>query len=335
MAHASLLNDNLAHKIVLALLQDGALPSARYTDMLARVVAVLTDVRASHSELTASDSGAESLTATDALAITSGCLDNSGGYRDDPVAAAAFKQGAEKVYNAIELQARDGFTSFDHAVLAAETVLTELYAQLDSNVAGASERYDGAKTAHLLLEAATHYGLSDGQVFAAHQIGTRRPIGAAPQAAAVSAERGEQLIADLEEGIASPAAEHLHSRILAGDKNAALKALAQERMTGPDAEDLYAYCRQKWLGKRLTLVEVPREQAEEIVRKNLPSEEVFDGFGPEYIVRRGESVVTGYAMEQRGRLWLSIARDRIEVKDVSQLWMVVELPATGKTKESA
>jgi len=335
MAHASLLNDNLAHKIVLALLQEGALPAARYTDILARVVDVLAEVCTSDSASTAGSAGAAGLTATDALAITSGCLDNSGGYRDDPAAAAAFKEGATKVYDAIGLQARDGFTSFDHAVVAAETVLTELYAQLEANEAGASERYDGAKTAHLLLEAAEHYGLSDGQVFAAHQIGMRRPLRATAQEIEVSQDRGEQLIADLEEGIASPAAEHLHSRILAGDKKAAMKALAQERMTGQDAEDLYAYCRHKWLGKRLTLVEIPKDQAEEIVRKNLPSEEVFDGFGPEYIVRRGESVVTGYAMEQQGRLWLSISRDRIEVKDISQLWMVVELPATRKIKESA
>jgi hypothetical protein len=337
MAHASLLNDNLAHKLVLALLQDDTLSAARYTDLLGRVSQVLTEVRNAHPEPVEVASGADALTAYDALAITSGCLDNSGGYRDDPEAAAAFKQGAKGVYDAVDLQARAGGTSFENALFAAKSALsrfenyhfssTNFYnLHSDADKAAMLARCDGAKTAYLLLEQAAVYGLADGQVLAAHQIGTKRPLCPVPPQTTVSEERGEQLLDALEEGIASPVAQDLRSRILAGDKVGALEVLSDERMTGQDAEDLYAYCHQKWLGKRLAVVEVPPEHAEEVVRKNLPADGVFDGYGPLYLVRRGKSVETSRARKSGNQLCFNLSRDDIEIKDVKQLWMVVELP---------
>lgn len=338
MAHASLLNDNLAHKLVLALVHDNTIPSSQYTAVLGKIVDVLANVRAAHPEEVTPASASNALTAKDALAIAQGSMDSSGGYRDDPKAIFAFKQGIKAVCEAIERQMRDGNNSFSAARHAAESALM-LYSNHSTSITqfgsgwscsekeDALAREDGAKTANLLLEAAEQHGLADGQVFAAHLIGTRRPLAASPQKEGISEARGEELMAHLEEGISSPAAEYLRARILAGDKQAALAALEEESMSGQNAEDLYAYCRQKWLGKRLALVEVPVELAEDIVRKNMPSTDEFDGFGPDYVVRQGNGVTTAYVTERAGRLWFSLGGlDRVEVKDVPQIWMVVELP---------
>lgn len=324
-ADLSLLNDNLAHKLVLALLQEDAVQAASYTQLLGQVQQVLSDVRAAHAGAGSVPPETAVLTATDALAITSGCIDNSGGYRNDTNAAMAFRRGLIAVENAIRAKMFTGKCTFEHALAAAEYMVREHRPTRDDDAYG-NAVYDGANTAFLRLSAASRNGLSDPEVLAAHRIGTLRPLVPAAVAHTVSGDRGEDLLAQLEEGIASPPAQALRSHILAGQKEDALAILAEERMVGKDAEDLYAYCRQKWLGKRLALVEVPFEQMEEIVRKNLPSNDEFAGYGPDYLVRRGNAVANGYATERNGRLWLHLSRDRVEVKDIPQLWMVVEQP---------
>lgn len=322
MEHPSLLNENLAHKIVQALIKDGAILPENYGAVTARVLQVTDEVRTTGLDF----GGAAGLTGPDALAIVSGAADDQGSYRNYPHMVPAFQRGMRAVNDAIRNKLLSGRCTFTQAYEVARDTLDSLRPTEYGLEAEAA--HEGAKNVFLLLGLASRYGFSDNRVLEAYRRGTialNPPV--TVDEPAVSEERGEQLIADLEDGIASPAAEYLRSRILAGDKPEALKALADERMTGQDAEDLYAYCRQKWLGKRLALVEVPAEQAEEVVRKNLHSETEFDGYGPNYLVRRGESVMNAFSMERAGRLWLNLGgRDRVEVKDVPQLWMVVELP---------
>jgi hypothetical protein len=322
MANASLLNDNLAHKLTLALLQDGIILPENYGQVAARVLQITEEVRTSGLGL----EGAAGLTAHDAFTIVAGNTSAMGTYQNYPALIPTFQKGILAVHDAIRAELAAGQRRFEQAYEVAKRTLDSLR-PIEYNLE-AQAVHEGALDAFLLLGLASRHGFTDKRVLDAYQRGTAALAAPAEAETAlvVSEERGEQLIADLEDGMASPAAQYLHSRILAGDKAEALKALAEERMTGQDAEDLYAYCRQKWLGKRLALVEIPPEQAEEIVRKNLPSEDMFDGYGPNYLVRRGESVMNAFSMERAGRLWLSLGgRDRVEVKDVSQLWIVVEL----------
>jgi len=322
MTQASLLNDNLAHKIVLALLQAGIILPENYGQIAARVFQITEEVRTSGLAL----EGAAGLTAHDALAIVAGNANQTGNYQKYPKFVPAFQKGILAVYDAIRAEIDAGHRRFEHAHETARRTLDSLRpTEYDLS---AQAVCDGAHDAFLLLGLASRNGFTDKRVLDAYQRGTATLTAPAEEdnSSTVSDERGEQLIADLEEGIASPAAGYLHSRILAGDKPEALKTMAEERMTGQDAEDLYAYCRQKWLGKRLALVEIPQEQSEEIVRKNLQSEDDFDDYGPTFLVRRGKSVVNGFPTERAGKLWLNLGGgDRVPLKDAQQLWMVVEL----------
>jgi len=322
MANPSLLNDNLAHKITQALLQEGVILPENYGQIAARVLQITEEVRTSGLAL----ESAAGLTAHDALAMVAGNANESGTYWNYPSFIPAFQKGNLAILDAIRADIAAGRRRFEHAFEAAQRTFDSL--RPIGHDLEAQAVCDGAHNAYLLLSLASRHGFTDKRVLDAFQRGTAAL--AAPAVAetgsAVSEERGEQLMADLEEGIASPVAEDLRLRILAGDKVRALEVLAEERMTGQNAEDLYAYCRQKWLGKRLMLVEVPRHQMEEVVRKNLPSTEVFNGYGPKYLVRQGKSVESGYAEERVGRLWLDLRKDRVELSTVPQLWMVVEVP---------
>lgn len=321
MEHTSLLNENLAHKIVQALLKDGAILPENYGQVVARVQQVTDEVRTTGLAF----GGAAGLTGHDALAIVAGCANETGNYANYPHLVPVFKQGMLKIQDVIRDELIKGRCTFERVFEVAGSLLDSLRPTEYSVNAAAIQ--DGARNAYLMLGLASRHGFTDKRVLDAYHQGTAALQPACPaEEPSVLEERGEQLIADLEEGIASPAAEYLRSRILSGDKAKALEAMAEERMTGQDAEDLYTYCRAKWLGKRLAIVEVPSEQAEELVRKNLPSKDEFDGYGPSYLVRRGDSVVNAYAVDLAGRLWLNLGgRDRIEVKDVPQLWMVIEL----------
>jgi hypothetical protein len=322
MANASLLNDNLAHKITLALLQEGIILPESYGQTAARVLQITEEVRTSGLAL----EGAAGLTAQDALTIVAGNTGATGTYQNHPKLVPTFQKGIRAVHDAIHAELAAGQRRFEQAYEAAKRTLDSL--RPTEYTLEAAAVHEGALDAFLLLGLAARHGFTDKRVLDAYHRGSAALTAPAvsENASTVSEERGEELMADLEEGIASPVAEDLRSRILAGDKAGALEVLAEERMTGQDAEDLYAYCRQQWLGKRLALLEVPSEQMEDVVRKNLPSTEVFDGYGPRYLVRQGKSVESGYAEERGGRLWLALRRDRVELSTVPQLWMVVEVP---------
>jgi len=139
---------------------------------------------------------------------------------------------------------------------------------------------------------------------------------------AVPTERGEALLEDLQSGMSSMAASDLYQRILAAEKRAALSIMRGERMSDADAEDLYNYCRAKWLGSRLTLVEVPRTNISEFVQDAATKASQANAARPQYLVRQGLSVVACIPRLQENPITVLTSRDEIELKDVKQLWLI-------------
>lgn len=142
----------------------------------------------------------------------------------------------------------------------------------------------------------------------------------------VSVARGEELLEDLQEGISSAAASALFQHILAAEKREALALMRDERMSGQNAEDLYSYCRAKWLGNRLVVVEVPRTQIVGFVQETDAKARQTDTDRPHYLVRQGLNVVPCMPRLQEDPMTFLTSREELELKDIKQLWLISSQP---------
>lgn len=134
----------------------------------------------------------------------------------------------------------------------------------------------------------------------------------------VSNERGEDLLAALEDGMSSLVGRELFQLILEGNKRRTLRMLREEGMDGQDAQDLYAYCRHKWSSKPLAIVEIPRQHVARIAQET-------KGYG-KFLVRQGLHVVQA-SLFSSGRVpgekvFLLPSGNEIALSEVSQLWTV-------------
>jgi len=182
------------------------------------------------------------------------------------------------------------------------------------------------------MEAAMRAAQKDGEDFAgqyraalaahAKACSSRKPA----SKSGVSTERGEELLHDLENGLSSVAAGALFQYILAAEKRPALAIMHDEGFTGQDAEDLYAYCRTKWLGNRLVVVEVPKTCIVGFVQAEDARARQANEQRPQYLVRQGLNVVPCLARVQEDPITFLTSREELELKDVKQLWLISAQP---------
>ena len=182
------------------------------------------------------------------------------------------------------------------------------------------------------MEAAARAAQKDGEDFAGQY---RAALAAHSRACAgrkptsktgVSTERGEELLQDLQDGVSSIAAGALFQYILAAEKRSALAIMRDEGFTGQDAEDLYAYCRTKWLGNRLVVVEVPKTRIVGFVQEEDARAQEAGEQRPQYLVRQGLNIVPCLPRLKEDPITFLTGRDEIELKDVKQLWLISAQP---------
>lgn len=179
------------------------------------------------------------------------------------------------------------------------------------------------------MEAAMRAAQRDGEDFegqyrAALAAHAKASAGRKPaKKASVSTQRGEELLEELQSGISSPAAGALFQSILTGGKKYALAIMRDERITDQDAQDLYVYLREKWLGTRLAVVEVPRTQVVEFIQETDAKAEQTKSGRPGYLLREGLNVVPCLPRFKGDTLTFLTNHDEYELKDVKQLWLVL------------
>jgi hypothetical protein len=153
-----------------------------------------------------------------------------------------------------------------------------------------------------------------------------RKVASTRGAKAVSAERGEELLADLESGLNSMVARELFQHILAAEKRQALAIMRDERMSDENAQDLYTYCRAKWLDAKLAVVEVPRTSLVGFIREAEEQAQQASKERPQYLVRQGLSIVPCRPYLRNEPMTFLTSSGEIDLKEVKQLWMVVQNP---------
>jgi len=178
------------------------------------------------------------------------------------------------------------------------------------------------------MEAAAKAAEKDGEDFegqyrAALAAHAKASVGRKPSSkSSVSVERGEELLQDLQDGMSSIAAGALFQHILAAEKRQALAILRDERISDQDAEDIYSYCRAKWLGTRLVVVEVPKTHIVGFVQDEDSRAQAANEDRPQYLVRQGLNIVPCLARVRNDSLEVITGRDVLELKDVKQLWLI-------------
>jgi hypothetical protein len=138
----------------------------------------------------------------------------------------------------------------------------------------------------------------------------------------VSVERGEELLRDLQGGISSIAAGALFQYILTAEKRSAMAIMRDEHMSEQDADDLYAYCRTKWLKNRLVVVEVPRTRIAGFVQDEDARAQAANEDRPQYLVRQGLNISPCLVRVRGADLEFITSSGVLELKEVKQLWLV-------------
>jgi hypothetical protein len=178
------------------------------------------------------------------------------------------------------------------------------------------------------MEAAAKAAAKDGEDFAgqyraalaayAKATGGRKPA----NKSGVSVERGDELLRDLQGGISSIAAGALFQYILTAEKRSAMAIMRDEHMSEQDAEDLYAYCRTKWLKNRLVVVEVPRTRIAGFVQDEDARAQAANEERPQYLVRQGPNITPCLVRVRDDSLEFITSGSVLELKEVKQLWLI-------------
>jgi hypothetical protein len=178
------------------------------------------------------------------------------------------------------------------------------------------------------MEAAAKAAQKDGEDFegqyrAALAAHAKSSVGRKPASkSSVTVKRGEELLHDLQYGISSIAAGALFQHILAAEKRAALAILRDEGVSDQDAEDIYNYCRAKWLGTRLVVVEVPPTRIAGFVQDEDNRAQAAKDERPQYLVRQGLNIVPCLVRVRDDSLEFITGGTVLELKEVKQLWLI-------------
>lgn len=135
---------------------------------------------------------------------------------------------------------------------------------------------------------------------------------------------GKELYADLMGHIASPPAQALREFVVAGNKKMALSILHSERVSDENAEVLYEYCRTKWLGEAVDLVEVPVESAAAEILRCAAQARAAGAEEPSYVVRYGREIKSVLVYEYGEHIVLYVpGLGPLPLSDVHQFWLQV------------